>query len=440
MGGGGLGGGEGGGLGGGEGGGGLGGGGDGGGEGGGLGGGGLGGGGLGGGGLGGGGPAHARVRCECACLRCVGIYRLPRARVPMAGVRACGGCLSDPMEAPQRSAFDVLRWKRGAKPVAQKAVVSETVTTGQLLLVPMIDAAFVAGAGEADPDAHLGKMQKLAPPTKRCHGRVEVHGEMGQCHGAVFLSDDSTLCSDCRKRLGEKANAEQVRKSENPEKVKAASDAWNRSNAGQESKATYREVHREEIRKSNVEYNHGIAGIARNARYRAGNARKASNARYKENNAEKLKEKQDQWNHSPMGLLCRALYKMVTGAHWDPQSFPALGSFQSNEEAREHFQSQFEPWMSWENRGAHAKENEYDQVWNIGHWLPRAVFDPTNQEDLRRCWNPDNLFPQCAKKNTEYRDVLIYTDDELLERCHLWPVAANDDLDQLKSLFRYIAV
>ena len=41
---------------------------------------------------------------------------------------------------------------------------------------------------------------------------------------------------------------------------------------------------------------------------------------------------------------------------------------------------------------------------------------------------------------TEHRDVLIYTDEELLERRHLWPVGANDDLVQLKNLFRYTAV
>jgi hypothetical protein len=216
-------------------------------------------------------------------------------------------------------------------------------------------------------------------------------------------------------------------RAEHAEQIKAYSDAWNNSDAGRESKARYRA---------------SAAGVAARARERASGKKKLANARYREKHIEEIRRKAREAAATPMGLLCRSLHKMVAGAHWNPQSFPALGSFQSNEEARAHFESFFEAsgWMTWENRGAHQKGNEYDQVWNIGHWLPRAIFDPINEEDLRRCWHPDNLFPQCAKANTEYRDVLIYTDEELLERRHLWPVSANDDLDQLKGLFRYTAV
>jgi len=311
------------------------------------------------------------------------------------------------------------------------------------------------GAGEAELDAPLGAMQRFAPPSKRCTGRVQFAGCMSQCLGTVPLSDGGDICSDCTKRLEKKAADEKVRKAANPEqiaasnvkyklenaeKVKADKDEWNNSDAGREAKALYRAEHLEELRKSNIEYKRSASGAASRARERASGKKKLANARYREKHIEELRRKGREAAATPMGLLFRALQKMVKGVHWDPVSFPKLGSFQSNEEARAHFESKFEPWMTWENRGAHAKENGYDQVWNIGHWLPRAIFDPTNEDDLRRCWHPDNLFPQCAKKNTEYRDVLIYTDEELLERRHLWPVGANDDLDQLKNLFRYTAV
>ena len=329
--------------------------------------------------------------------------------------------------------------------------------SGQLLLGPMWATIRKRGAGEAELDAPLGDMQRFAPPSKRCTGRVHFAGCMSQCLGTVPLSDGVDICSSCTKRLGKKADDEQVRKAANPEQIAKSNAEYRADHAKQiaKSNAEYRAEHAEKIKEDKDEwnnsdsgrgsksrYNRSALGVASRARERASGKKKLANARYREKHAVKLKEKQDEWNHSPMGLLCRALYKMVTGAHWNPQSFPALGSFQSNEEARAHFESFFAAsgWMTWENRGAHAKENGYDQVWNIGHWLPRAVFDPTNEEDLRRCWNPDNLFPQCAKKNTEYRDVLIYTDEELLERRHLWPVGANDDLAQLKDLFRYTAV
>lgn len=368
--------------------------------------------------------------------------------------------------------------------------------SGQLLLGPLFAVMRKRGAGEAELDAPLGEMQRFAEPEKRCTHVVDGKGT--RCKWWFLASDPHDTCKTCRarsKKWNDSENAtvckaawrdehrEEIHESgalyraDHKEQIAESNATYRAEHKEQiaESGATYRAEHREEIREKSLEYWHGekhdhhlelkavrsadpvlhahdlkvrseykltAAGIAANARYRASNARKLANARYREAHIEELRRKGREAAATPMGLLSASLRKMIAGDHWDPVSFPKLGSFQSNEEARAHFESFFEAsgWMTWENRGAHQKENGYDQVWNIGHWLPRAVFDPTNEVDLRRCWHPDNLFPQCAKANTEYRDVLIYTDDELLERRHLWPVAANDDLDQLKGLFRYIAV
>ena len=201
-------------------------------------------------------------------------------------------------------------------------------------------------------------------------------------------------------------------------------DVYNTSEAGKQSKAAYKLSEK---------------GRASRLRERENGKKLESNARYRANHRSELKVKQDAWNHSPMGLLTRALYKMVKGVHWDPQSFTKLGSFASNEEAMAHFEERFDPsWMSWENQGRHVKGNAYKATWNIGHALPRKIFDQSDEADLRRCWSPDNLFPQCARQNTELRDALVYTDDELLAMRHLWPVGANDDLAQLKGLFQFV--
>jgi len=192
------------------------------------------------------------------------------------------------------------------------------------------------------------------------------------------------------------------------------------------------------VLESSAAYHRSAAGRASRLRERQNGKKLASNARFRANHREALRRKGREAAATPMGLLSTSLRKMVKGDHWDPVSFAALGSFQTNEEAMAHFEEGFEPWMSWENRGAHKKGNAYNVTWNIGHALPRKIFDQTNEADLRRCWSPDNLFPQCARQNTELRDALIYTDNELLEMRHLWPAAANDDLEQLKGLFQFI--
>jgi hypothetical protein len=336
--------------------------------------------------------------------------------------------------------------------------------SAQLRLDTMFALERKRGAGEAELDAPLGDMQRFAAPEKRCTHVIDGRGT--QCKWWFPEADEHAWCKTCRskaKKWNDSENATVCKAAwrfEHKEQI-AESGATYRANHKEqiaESDAIYRDSHREELREKSLEYWHGekhdhhlevkvryrasAAGAASRARERASGKKKLANARYREKHIEEIRRKGREAAATPMGLLSASLRKMVAGDHWDPVSFSKLGSFQSNEEARAHFESFFEAsgWMTWENRGAHKKENEYDQVWNIGHWLPRAIFDPTNEEDLRRCWHPDNLFPQCAKANTEYRDVLIYTDDELLERLHLWPVSANDDLDQLKNLFRYTAV
>lgn len=101
-----------------------------------------------------------------------------------------------------------------------------------------------------------------------------------------------------------------------------------------------------------------------------------------------------------------------------------------------HFVSLFEPWMTLDNHGKHVAGNGYREVWNIGHRLPTRIFDEQNVEDLKRCWNPRNLFPQCAKENLEHNDTLQLSDAELLELRDLWPIAADHDIEKLKGMYK----
>ena len=224
------------------------------------------------------------------------------------------------------------------------------------------------GADEAELDAPLGDMQRFAAPEKRCTHIIDGKGT--RCKWWFPEADEHAWCKTCRskaKKWNDSENAtvckatyraehkeqiaeyndtyraehkEQIAESdaryraEHAEQIKAYSDAWNNSDAGRESKARYRA---------------SAAGVAARARERASGKKKLANARYREKHIEEIRRKAREAAATPMGLLCRSLHKMVAGAHWNPQSFPALGSFQSNEEARAHFESFFEAsgWMTW---------------------------------------------------------------------------------------------
>lgn len=75
-------------------------------------------------------------------------------------------------------------------------------------------------------------------------------------------------------------------------------------------------------------------------------------------------------------------------------------------ELKQHLESKFENWMTWNNRGCYKKEewNEEDNStwkWQIDHIIPHSTFKYTdmNSEEFKRCWSLENLQPLSAKQN-----------------------------------------
>lgn len=75
-------------------------------------------------------------------------------------------------------------------------------------------------------------------------------------------------------------------------------------------------------------------------------------------------------------------------------------------ELKEHLETQFEPWMTWDNWGVYNKNSwiENDQstwTWQIDHIIPQADLLYTSMEDdnFKKCWALDNLRPLSAKQN-----------------------------------------
>lgn len=69
-------------------------------------------------------------------------------------------------------------------------------------------------------------------------------------------------------------------------------------------------------------------------------------------------------------------------------------------------ESQFEPWMNWDNYGKYSTStwSDSDQktwTWQIDHIQPKANFTFTNDnhQEIKRCWALSNLRPYSAKQN-----------------------------------------
>jgi len=65
-----------------------------------------------------------------------------------------------------------------------------------------------------------------------------------------------------------------------------------------------------------------------------------------------------------------------------------------------HIEKQFQPGMTWENRGKGG--------WHIDHIIPMSVFNITSPEDVdfKRCWALKNLRPLWGKENLGKRDKI----------------------------------
>lgn len=76
------------------------------------------------------------------------------------------------------------------------------------------------------------------------------------------------------------------------------------------------------------------------------------------------------------------------------------------EELKKHFESLFEPWMTWDNYGNYQKSiwNDDDQstwTWQIDHVIPQSNLPYTSMSDdnFKKCWSLDNLRPLSSKQN-----------------------------------------
>ena len=147
---------------------------------------------------------------------------------------------------------------------------------------------------------------------------------------------------------------------------------------------------------------------------------------------EKGKSMQRRYSSQCLVRLRSSLYSMVSGNHQDPLTLPSFGFFVDNQSAQDHFENQFQPWMSWDNHGNHLAEAPYNTAWQIGHHIPIAAFDGGCEEDVRRCFHPDNLYPQCARENIEQK-AKIPDADWLSSHVHLhpqsWAASAVSDSD-----------
>lgn len=122
-------------------------------------------------------------------------------------------------------------------------------------------------------------------------------------------------------------------------------------------------------------------------------------ANWRLNNKEYIK--QDQQNrydsdiNRKMSTCLRSrLNKALKGNIKSQSTMKLIGC--SIKQLRQHLESKFEPWMSWDNHGVYSKHRK---TWHIDHIKPMSSYDLSNPQQQQDACNYKNLQPMLAKNN-----------------------------------------
>ena len=201
---------------------------------------------------------------------------------------------------------------------------------------------------------------------------------------------------------------------------------------------TYHRKHPDAAKRSQAKYNATENARAKNAKHRKSDKWKATRQRHKETDrfkeTTKAYRESDRWKevraaeykrvHSDPGrhlehYIGIAMGKMLKGIRGSSKTVMSYSEFIDTDDLRDHFESQFESWMTWENYGKASKDGV--KHWNVGHVIARVLYDANDGEDVRRCWSKKNLFPQDANENASLQTKLP-AEDVLNQMKECWPV------------------
>lgn len=234
----------------------------------------------------------------------------------------------------------------------------------------------------------MSETESQIPALKRC-GRKD--GKGNRCPRWFSIDDKRKNCERCRTRE-------------------------NRNKKTEKGKVSHRRANlSEKSRKSKKRYRDGPKGKA---------------AQYRASHSEKGKATRKRRNAMLINKLSASLCAMLSGWHNNPVSFPKLGIFVDNADVRKHFQSTFAPWMTFSNHGKRFKDTLPNEVWHIGHRIPRVWYRHQDVDEIKKAWSRANLFAQCAVENQLAVDNNILSRDQWMALKPIWPKQCDGMTDE----------
>lgn len=137
------------------------------------------------------------------------------------------------------------------------------------------------------------------------------------------------------------------------------------------------------------------------------------NKKYREKNKEYFKKKRESWrskkNEDPIykffnSIRHSILKSIKRGYIKNSKTLDILGC--SYDELVKHFESKFESWMTWDNRGKY--NGNFNFGWDIDHIIP--ISSAKTEKDIIKLNHYTNLQPLCSKINRDIKKDKIEYD------------------------------
>jgi hypothetical protein len=138
----------------------------------------------------------------------------------------------------------------------------------------------------------------------------------------------------------------------------------------------------------------------------------------------KIKTAREHWANLPGNRMMLSMHesmrRMLKRAG-DYKSNFASSTGTSREKFVAHIESLFQPGMTWENYGY---RDGHDSGWDVDHRIPKSLYDHTNDDDIRRCWNIANLKPLWHTQNLRKTDKVVVAECMEVGQDY-WPLSWN---------------
>jgi len=175
---------------------------------------------------------------------------------------------------------------------------------------------------------------------------------------------------------------------ENPEKKKESNRKWAAENPEKlrENSKKYREKNKDKLSEYQKEY------------FQQNKAKKAKQAKYRYHNDPNYK----------LRLLVASSVRYALKEGKGGESILPYVDWDSYEDLKEHLESQFEDWMTWDN---HGEWHPTEKRWHIDHIKPQSVLlegvETMDDPKFRECWSLENLRPLEARENISKGNKII---------------------------------